>query len=233
MISPFPIHTKTPDYHNAARRELFLFNCRHAVNPRLFSCALVTHAFHQGYFKTFFLAELTEAFTLHHIFQKKSGIVSANSAGKYLSHGSIPPFPKSCMPAISSFCARFYPLHSVLRHRLAKREHVSEPDAFTISRRIESLLIGAANQPLLCSITLHLPAAGEAACCCDSIISMGLASFSTICFRWRYLQFLDISSNLPQIPSGSYACIKFCSSFILILLYHTHRKMSIGFSKVF
>ena len=47
------------------------------------------------------------------------------------------------------------------------------------------------------------------------------------------LQSSDISSDTPQIPSGSSACIKFCSSFILILLYHAFVHLSSGFAKFF
>ncbi len=158
----------------------FLFNCLYPVKPYVLLCASVIHAFHQGFFITFFFAE---AFILHHNF-----LISDGRCKPF--HGSVPPLKtvsllyKVSVPVLN-------PLHSALIHRLSKLERVSEPDVLTISRRIDHYSLGLPNSLCCANTPVHLPATGETACCCDSIISMGFASFSDLCCRWQVQQYLS------------------------------------------
>lgn len=64
------------------------------------------------------------------------------SSGNHRSHGSVPPFLNSHMPAIFSFCAVFNPLHPALIHWLRNLEVCQSQTFITCFRRIDSLLLG-------------------------------------------------------------------------------------------
>ena len=165
---------------------------------RLNRCKTPVHRSYTPFVKDFLKRSCEQKLSYYITSFKEVEIMLAESAGKYLSHGSVPPFREFYMPAISSFCCPFLILCILFWDTGFRNMNVCQNQTFSpFLAELNHYSLGL--QISLCCaespFTYLRPAKPPAAVIRD--FPWGSPPFRPFASDEGVLQFVNISSNLP------------------------------------